>query len=759
VNYDFSQINDKEFEILAVDLLSPLFDRRIERFKPGRDGGVDGRFFADNDQEVILQCKHYLKTGYKGLISKLKREEADKVKKLRPSKYLFITSLPLSRKNKKEIRAIFSPFIKRDDDVFGQEDLNGLLTDHPEIVERHFKLWISSTVVFNRIINNAIKGRSEQELEFIQKRAKKYVHTKAHTHALDILGKNQVLIISGEPGIGKTILAENICLYFASKDYEFVDVEESLSEAENIYTKGKKQIFYFDDFLGSNYFEAIENKKDSHIVKFIDRVRNDSTKLFILTSRTNILNSGVLHSPIFSNKAIQNHEFLLTVRDLTDIDKARILYNHIWFSELPEKLIEMIYEGKRYKTIIKHPSYNPRLVEFITDVTRVGTIASENYWEYIRELLRNPKDIWSNCFKIQNNAFVRSLVALVVFNGGEITERELKDAFNRIVQIDHLTNPSHTEKDFNSTAQLATKSFLRRNLNLIAGEISYSLFNPSISDYVLNEYSNDFNKLISIYKSLTTLQSLKKLRSLSQNNIITNEHADSVLETIFIETLNGDREHDYLIYLSYLVYLIYAHDEKRDNVLQILKKITGDPAPIAELSYFLSLLTCFKHDLTLNDYGFLSDAIGNRYLDESEIVDLAEFMVTFEIDDENIRNELISNLEDFIRTELDSQKVEIDLSDLVQFFHGPEGDFHVDIDRDSISYELSNVAGSILDNFDSNFLSQLDIDLDNIVSDIDIDEMVDGHIAASGEPDLDLLCAESGSGLYIDDIDDLFERT
>ena len=98
-----------------------------------------------------------------------------------------------------------------------------------------------------RLINNAIKGRSEHELEQIQRRSYRYVQTETYGQALSILKSNHVLIISGEPGIGKTTLAENICLYFSSKGYEFIDIEDSLSEAENVYTRGKKQIYYFQD--------------------------------------------------------------------------------------------------------------------------------------------------------------------------------------------------------------------------------------------------------------------------------------------------------------------------------------------------------------------------------------------------------------------------------------------------------------------------------------------------------------------------------
>jgi hypothetical protein len=111
-NYSFSEINDKEFEELSCDLLSELYGKKIERFKSGRDAGVDGRFFSDNKEEIIIQCKHYQKTENKQLISKLKSEELPKVEKLDPSKYILVTSLPLSRLEKKKIYEIFDPFPK-----------------------------------------------------------------------------------------------------------------------------------------------------------------------------------------------------------------------------------------------------------------------------------------------------------------------------------------------------------------------------------------------------------------------------------------------------------------------------------------------------------------------------------------------------------------------------------------------------------------------------------------------------------------------
>ncbi len=61
--YDFLKLNDKEFESLSVDIISEVEERRIERFKLGKDSGIDGRFFSDSDKEVIIQCKHWVRSG------------------------------------------------------------------------------------------------------------------------------------------------------------------------------------------------------------------------------------------------------------------------------------------------------------------------------------------------------------------------------------------------------------------------------------------------------------------------------------------------------------------------------------------------------------------------------------------------------------------------------------------------------------------------------------------------------------------------
>lgn len=749
MSYDFSQLNDKEFEVLSVDLLSIVFRKRIERFKPGKDAGVDGRFFADTNKEIILQSKHYLKSGYKKLISSIEKEII-KIRKLKPDKYIFVTSLRLSRNNKKEIKKICCPFIKRDDDVFGQEDLNDLISGNPKIEEKHFKLWISSTTVFNRILNNAIKGRSEFEIEQIKKRAFKYVQTRSHIDALKVLDKNNVLIISGEPGIGKTTLAENLCLQYVTKDYEFFDIEESLNEAENVYKKGEKQLFYFDDFLGSNYFEAIENKKDSHMIKFMERVKNDKTKKFVLTSRTNILNSGILCSTIFTNKKIQKNEFLLTVEKLSQLAKAKILYNHIWYSKLNEEFIDELYKNKRYRDIIKHRNFNPRLIEFITDVDRL-TVQAGEYWAYILRTLNNPRDIWNDCFKRENNAFVRNLVILTVFNGGQIPEEDLRKSFYEIIDIEKLKNESNTEKDFESVAQLATKSFLNRNRT--SHTESYSLFNPSIADFILNEYSKNTSKLIDIYKSLYSVKSLETLLSLAKEKIIPSDASAGILDELFTYAFEKGKSCDYLVYVSYLL-INNADKKKRKNIIQLLSKIIALPIPINGFSNFLKLLSEYKQDLNIVNFDFLLDMLKERYLEYDGIEGLTEFLRIHCIENPKLFDELKEQIENYLSGVLGSVTADIDLSDYFYLYDGDD----MNINEDSILEEIEDSLLSYISGLNSNVVDKLDLDIPHIAHQVDIDEMVSDYHRSMDQLN-DYADYARGFKDPDSDIDDLFERS
>ena len=151
---------------------------------------------------------------------------------------------------------------------------------------------------------------------------KTYVVTKNHERALKKLEELHSVVITGEAGIGKTTLADQLVHHYVGEGYELGVVEDDLSEAESNLTKKRKQIFYFDDFLGRNYLMAIEGRKDSRILDFMRRMERDSTKRFVLTSRSTVLKQGKLHSDLLNIKKIDKKEYEITIDSLTILDRV-----------------------------------------------------------------------------------------------------------------------------------------------------------------------------------------------------------------------------------------------------------------------------------------------------------------------------------------------------------------------------------------------------------------------------------------------------
>jgi adenylate kinase family enzyme len=518
-DYDFKTLNDKEFEIICADLLGEVLGRRFERFKAGKDAGIDGRYFLDDGNEVILQVKHWSNTPLSQLIRELKVTEKPKLNKLKPVRYLLAISNPLSRADKKSISHALDPHIKSESDIFGKEDLNDLLKSRPDIEQRHYKLWLHSSSVLNHIQNNAILGRSSFSLEEIIHFSSRYVVTANHEKALNILEILNVVIITGEPGVGKTTLADHLCLHYVAQGYTYLKIDEDIREAESVFNPDTKQIFYFDDFLGRNYLEALRGHEGSQITQFIKRISASKNKKFVLTSRSTILNQGTYLIDSFEHANTKRNEYELKIQLLTDMDKAHILYNHIWHSNLEKKYIDELYKDKRYRAIIKHQNFNPRLISYITDPARLDACPPENYWDFIIQSLTNPSQVWENPFEVQQDDFGRAIVMLTVFNGGNINENALSQAYHRFISLpenQHLKG----RPQFRSNIRLLCGSFLNRDISF-GGSSTIDLFNPSIGDYILKRYSGDVVAVRLAMLSLITVRSIETLRSLKDNKNLT----------------------------------------------------------------------------------------------------------------------------------------------------------------------------------------------------------------------------------------------
>lgn len=482
-DYDFKSLSPIDFEVLVRDLLQLEFGVHFESFRPGRDKGIDFRHSPASGKSWIIQCKHYAGSGFPKLLSMLKDEELEKVKKLKPERYILATSLGLTPGDKEKLLDVFADINLAQGDIFGREDLNNLLGRYPQIEQGNLKLWLSSTTVLERLLHSATINLTEDTVQRIIKQAKLYVHNESFPKALELLKSGNICIICGIPGIGKTTLAEMLVLFFIHHEYEIVRVTEDIREAYGLKHHERPRFYYYDDFLGRTALgDKLRKNEDQRLSEFVQSIRKSKNSKLVLTTREYILNQASREYERLADWVTTNYTYVLDLSKYSRRIKAQILINHIYFSDLPRPYVDALVSHPDFLTLIDHDNYNPRLVEFMTDFGRLRHVPADEYFSAFRASFDNPSKLWEHAYK--DISFSAKNLVLVLFTLPTNTLlQDLKRAFlrfhafrcekNRVTIADTDFEDALKETDGNFTTSAKPASGFR-----------ISFHNPSVADFV-----------------------------------------------------------------------------------------------------------------------------------------------------------------------------------------------------------------------------------------------------------------------------------
>lgn len=480
--YDFKSLLPADFEDLARDLVGSMLGVRFEAFGPGPDGGIDGRHSA-TDGDVVLQAKHYIGSSFPQLKAAMKKERAS-IDGLLAHRYILATSRPLSPLNKATLANVIGPALLQESDILGQGDLNQLLRSYPEVEKAHLKLWLSSAAVLQTILNaivhagsHAFTASSKAE---IAAKVKVYAPNPSLAQAREVIDNRHVLIVSGPPGVGKTTLAEILTFAYLREGWDLVALR-SLEDGFQRIDDTSKQVFFFDDFLGSI---ALDHRalaaKDSELARFMQRVRKSPNARFILTTRAYILNEARQWSERIAERRVELSTYVLDLSSYTRAIRARILYNHLAMGGLPQSYVIALLDSGELPTIIDHENYNPRIVEWMTDVLGTEDIAPRNYPAAFVETLNNPTQLWDKAFSKHITTPARHLLIALFLSGPQGTAvdtlRTNFDAFHAQLCAD--LGVVRDPKDFEQSLRQLEGGFL----TIADGEADF--INPSVKDYL-----------------------------------------------------------------------------------------------------------------------------------------------------------------------------------------------------------------------------------------------------------------------------------
>ena len=442
--YNLAEISDFEFEALCRDLLQAELGVSLELFTPGSDGGIDIRYIGSKEDRKYIsigQCKHWAEDSFNKLLTHLSKEELPKINDLAPDRYILMTSVKLTPGRKDKIVAALKPWIQSPSDVLGKDDISGLLVRHAEVERRHIKLWLTSTEVLDSLLNSGIWNRSESALEQAKRDIRLWVHNPSYARAVETLEDNHVCVISGTPGIGKTMLANVLSVGYASKGYEIIAISEDIDEGDRAWRSQIPQVFLYDDFLGQVTYGELHLRKneESRLASFLDRVRNSKNKRFILTTREYILSEAQNRYERLSDIDFAASKNIIKLEDYTPFIRAHILYNHLFFSNLPYSLQTALLPGARYREVIRHHNYNPRVIAHAIDLPGVDSLSPDEFVSNIFYTLNNPTQVWERIFNNLPEMACRILRVLASLPS-EVLLEDVQQAVKSISLVDFAPN-------------------------------------------------------------------------------------------------------------------------------------------------------------------------------------------------------------------------------------------------------------------------------------------------------------------------------
>ena len=486
----------------------------------------------------------------------------------------------------------------------------------------------------DKLFTNDIFIDSETLIYNIKRDEKMFVQTRAYDKAVEILNKYRTLFIIGNPGVGKTITSEMIVLYYISMGYRvrfttdgtnIATLKKSLSADKNA-----KEIILLDDCFGQAYFK-IKETQNNELVYLIQSVNFSSNKLLILNSRVSIYNDAKNKS-IRLLKCLENDELkvhIIDVSELAMVEKARILYNHMYFNGIPKDYYAQIKVNKNYEKIISHRNYNPRVIEYVCAKQRYRDVPNYKYFGFIMDCLDKPNGVWEDEYENRLDNTDRILMG-TMFSLTETTvaEKTLEYCFNyRLSRLQYDKTINH----FKNAIERLNGTML--GIVDVKGEKSISVSNPSINDFMRNRMKTNPLEFEEIINSAIHIMQLKKMLSEEEceRRIASIIQSGDIISYYF----RNSKER-----IGCIAYYVCKHELRDSRYQEVLESYLSDPFDInlyddnqIEVSKMLMLI-CRQaivdyYGLRLKIYKLITETDVLETIEVSELVNLIKTLTDY----------------------------------------------------------------------------------------------------------------------------------
>ncbi len=432
-NKDFAlhTIGWQAFQDLGVSIAESEYKRTVSRVAKQSDEGRDGFFYGLPDTSLVpgdkrestIQCKHFSSASQKLTVASLK-EEFNSVRKLvetnRAEGYVLLTNANVTEGDRKLVVAALEACGVKQPYVHGREWIVAKIMEFPRVralVPRIYGLGDLSWIT-----DKKSKDQAEAIIDSMGDDLACYVPTKAHREAVRALDEHGIVLLLGDPAVGKSSIAA--ALSVAATDEEQCEVFYVRNPEEFLVSWNPEipsRLFWIDDAFGSIQYAPELMDRWNKVLQSMKAAIKRKNRI-ILTSRTYIWRQARSDLKTSAFPPLLDGSVVVDVEKLTPAEKERILYNHLKFGTQPRRFLLTI--RPHLESLVASPHFRPEIARRLGNPAFTTKTDPDRQW--LDNFFRYPERFLEDTLS-KLELPMQAAIGLIFVNAGRLTSPLLEN--------------------------------------------------------------------------------------------------------------------------------------------------------------------------------------------------------------------------------------------------------------------------------------------------------------------------------------------
>lgn len=504
LNFRLEELGWKNFQDLALQIVTKVYDIPINRFADSHDGGRDGSGFIigfanqrNERKSVVVQSKH---TSVGGTLTlALFKDELPKIKALTHKSlcdiYILVTNRRVSGQSEKSIRTRIMKYGVERVLVINKETIDAILAENKRL--RGLIPRIYGLGDLSEIIDERVYSQTQEILQSFEPET--FVTTQPYFDVIEALSTHRFALLLGEPGSGKSSIIRASAIYAADVWQSSPMWLSQIGKLEAHWNINRSdQLFLLDDVFGTTNADNRLIDGWNRAVPYITAAIDNGSS-FIVTSRDYIYNEAKAQLRNYELPVVKESEVVIDVEKLTLDERRQIVYNHLKHGD---QTSEFLAEIKPYLNRVTGASSFLPIAAARLGYRIMTEQLDEGDPESLSQFLLQPRQY---LYQVIDSLDIRHQKALVMLMAeGGILEARISDEVKNSEVWSRFNLDEHSLGD---SLRALDGSMLR--LNVEDNERKWEVKHPSVLD-ALGDWILARENYIDIYIKYTQLEHLMR---------------------------------------------------------------------------------------------------------------------------------------------------------------------------------------------------------------------------------------------------------